>query len=108
MRKEFHNLDGTRLKRCDVYDIPPAPLALRQVSIGSGAAYWAAVTNTPCPMRHCRGLIRWAEAGNVAGYRICDSCHRHFLAAGNEEKRLRSKSQPLTPYVLFIIIIEYI
>lgn len=43
--------------------------------------YWAAVTDIPCPICSV-GTIRWAEAGYVPGYRICDSCGRHFQAEG--------------------------
>jgi hypothetical protein len=40
---------------------------------------WESVTDIPCPVCAC-GIIRWAEAGYVPGYRICDGCKRHFLA----------------------------
>jgi hypothetical protein len=44
--------------------------------------YWQAVTDVPCPC--CgTGTIRWAEAGNVPGYRKCDGCGKEFLAGGN-------------------------
>lgn len=44
--------------------------------------YWQAITDVPCPV--CRtATIRWAEAGYVPGYRICDGCGLHFLAGGN-------------------------
>lgn len=70
MRIETHNLDGQGPRRCHVYDVPPA-----------AAGYWPAVTDVPCPC--CEGgTIRWAEAGYVAGYRICDGCGRHYLAKG--------------------------
>ena len=43
---------------------------------GSG---WGSVTDIPCPV--CAdGTLRWAEAGYVPGYRICDRCARHYLA----------------------------
>ena len=46
--------------------------------------YWDAVTDAKCPVAKCRGVVRWSEAGNVPGYRICDSIHHHrFLADGN-------------------------
>ena len=35
-----------------------------------------------CPICNS-GTIRWAEAGYVPAYRICDVCHRHFLGGGN-------------------------
>jgi hypothetical protein len=69
-RTERHNLDGTGARRVRVYDVAPAD------------GYWPAVTDVPCPI--CDdGTIRWAEAGYVAGYRICDGCRRHFLASGD-------------------------
>lgn len=65
------NLDGRGARLTRVYAMPPHP------------DYWLAVTDVPCPI--CRGTIRWAEAGYVAGYRICDTCHRHFQADGDAE-----------------------
>lgn len=67
------DLDGSGVRRCSVYPMP------------AGADYWSAVTDVPCPMRLCRGRMRNADAVEL-GYRVCDSCHRHFLAAGNPEK----------------------
>ena len=73
MRYENHNLDGLGLKRCQVFDMPSILYK-----------YWEAVTDVECPC--CEdGIIRWAEAGFVPGYRICDKCGRHFLAQGNVE-----------------------
>ena len=88
MRIETHNFDGRGAKRTRVYDLPPKVLP---VTVGFGAHehtehwpdYWAAVTDVPCPC--CDGTIRWAEAGYVPGYRICDFCGRHFVAGGNAE-----------------------
>jgi hypothetical protein len=45
--------------------------------------YWSAVTDVPCPLDSCDGMLRWAENGYVPGYRICDHCGRHYLAAGD-------------------------
>jgi len=43
--------------------------------------FWPAVTDVACPV--CEdGTVRWAEAGYVPGYRICDGCGRHFMAEG--------------------------
>lgn len=72
MRYETHNIDGCGARPTRVYDLP---------SMGPHD-YWAAVTDVLCPIC-ATGTIRWAEAGYVAGYRICDGCHRHFLADGN-------------------------
>lgn len=48
----------------------------------AGMDYWSAVTDVQRPA--CgSGVIRWAEAGHVPGYRICDRCRRHYLAAGD-------------------------
>lgn len=44
--------------------------------------YWRSVTDVPCPFPRCHGVVRWAEAGHVPGYRICDRCGRHYLAKG--------------------------
>jgi hypothetical protein len=71
-RLEFHNLDGHGSRRTRVYDLPSR----------DPRDYWASVTDIPCPAEHCTGTIRWAEAGYVPGYRICDGCGRHFLARG--------------------------
>ena len=74
-RIEKHNLDGRRLRRCRVYPLTP------DFHVGE---YWPQVTDRDCPI--CRtGIIRWAEAGYVPGYRMCDSCGRHFQSSGNVE-----------------------
>ena len=73
MRIERHNLDGTGIRRYRVYDMPPSTDRLD---------YWRVVTNVPCPAAGCAGLIRWAEANHVPGWRICDGCGRHYLAQG--------------------------
>ena len=78
MRYEHHNLDGES-KRTQVYDLPPVPLT--DSTMPTYREYWPAVTDVPCP-RQCGGTVRWAEAGYVPGYRICDGCGRHFLAGG--------------------------
>ena len=72
MRYTMQNLDldgqGARPHR--VYAMPPME------------SYWGAVSDVPCPVCS-KGLITWAEAGYVPGYRICFGCKRHFLARGN-------------------------
>jgi hypothetical protein len=71
MRIEIHNLDGNGPRPCRVYEM----------QVVGPHDYWAAVTDVPCPV--CDGgIVRWAEAGYVPGYRICDQCQRHFLAKG--------------------------
>ena len=116
-----HNYDADRRReRTQVYDLPPAPRALRRTSVivehdlvlregesipeyrarmdalrprvgqttmqpTGPRQYWPAVTDVPCPAPRCAGIIRWAEAGYVPGYRICDGCGRHFLAAGHAD-----------------------
>ena len=70
-RYEDHNLDGQGFVRTRVYDLP----VLHE-------GYWRNVTDIPCPVCST-GMIRWHEAGYVAGYRICESCGRHFLAKGD-------------------------
>jgi hypothetical protein len=71
MRIESHNLDGRGFRRTRVYDLPQI----------SSRDYWLSVTDVPCPCCE-EGLIRWAEAGYVPGYRICENCGRHFMAKG--------------------------
>ena len=71
-RIEHHDLDGDGERPCRVYPMPAT----------APGAFWSAVTDVPCPS--CpSGMVRWAEDGYVAGYRICDACGRHFLAAGD-------------------------
>lgn len=64
--------DGTGPRWHDVYVLP-----------ASGEDYWASVTDVPCPVASCDGLVRWAEAGAVPGWRRCDGCGREYLAVGN-------------------------
>lgn len=66
------NLDGRGTRRVREYAMPPAT---------SQYDYWPSVTDVPCPCC-ASGTIRWAEAGYVPGYRICDGCGKHFLADG--------------------------
>ena len=73
-RIELRNIDGTGKRRCRVYELAPA----------DGPDYWSAVTDVLCPVCE-QGRVLWAEAGHVPGYRICDQCHRHFLAIGNAQ-----------------------
>lgn len=83
-RIEEHNLDGTGWRRTHVYDVPPAPEKNYKGELTGRNDYWRAVTDVPCPA--CKmGTIRWAEAGYVPGYRICDGCGRHFLARGTKD-----------------------
>jgi len=63
----------------------PRPAKAKFKMINGRRAYivagcgWEAVTDIPCPV--ClTGVVRWAEAGYVPGYRQCDSCGRQFLA----------------------------
>ena len=85
MRIEMYNLDGQGSKRCHVYDMPAATITIGGVHLQTIPDYWAAVTDVPCPIPSCNGTVRWAEAGYVPGYRICDECERHFLAKGTTE-----------------------
>jgi hypothetical protein len=74
-RIEHQNLDGRGSRPCRVYDLPCV----------SEHDYWANVTDVACPCCE-HGKIRWAEAGYVAGYRICSRCGRHFMAQGTMAK----------------------
>lgn len=47
--------------------------------------YWGAVTDVPCP-RCTTGIVRWAEAGYVPGYRVCDVCGQAWFAAGTRQR----------------------
>ena len=49
---------------------------------GDACTVWEHVTDVRCPVRGCSGMIRWAEAGYVPGWRICDRCDANFLAIG--------------------------
>ena len=71
-RIEHHDLDGLGSHPTRVYDLAPHP------------NYWPAVTDVPCP-GECGGIVRWAEAGYVPGYRICGGCGRHYMASGTSE-----------------------
>ena len=73
MRHEYHDLDGCGEKQCRVYDMP------------ARGDYWQSVTDVPCPIDGCDGLVQWHEAGYVPGYRICAKCLRHFLARGTAQ-----------------------
>ena len=75
MRIEMLDLDGCGPRRTRVCAVPRR----------RDGEYWPAVTDVPCPIATCGGQVRWAEAGYVPGYRICDRCGRHWLAAGNAE-----------------------
>ena len=69
---EHLNLDGRGDRPTRVYDTPSL----------SADDFWASVTDVHCP--GCSdGIARWAEAGYVPGYRICDGCGRHFIARGD-------------------------
>ena len=88
MRYEYHNLDGQRSRRVRVFDMAPVTQPVygqdRTTPIGGVPDYWTTVTDVPCPSA-CGGTVRWAEAGYVPGYRICDRCGRHYLAGGTGE-----------------------
>jgi hypothetical protein len=85
-RIEYHNLDGEGWRKTHVYDLPPTPEIDYKGQATGRKDYWRSVTDVHCPIDSCEGLIRWAEAGYVAGYRICDRCGRHFQAEGTAEK----------------------
>ena len=40
---------------------------------------WPSITDVPCPLSGCCGILRWAEAGYVPGYRICDGTTKHHF-----------------------------
>lgn len=84
---ERHDLDGTGYRKTRVYDM--LPVRIEQSTWPTGTImmpdYWSAVTDVDCPC--CEGgQVRWAEAGYVPGYRICDGCGRHFLSDGDSER----------------------
>jgi hypothetical protein len=86
MRHENRNLDGQGSRRVDIYDLPAtAPfMRFRDGALGD-REYWPSVTDVPCPIAACEGFIRWAENGYTPGYRICDTCGRHFIAEGDAQ-----------------------
>jgi hypothetical protein len=50
-----------------------------QKMTGITATTWDDITDVSCPIVGCEGTLRWAEAGYVPGYRICDGrLHHHF------------------------------
>jgi len=71
-RIESLDLDGGGPRPTRVYEMTARP------------DYWAAVSDVPCP-QCATGTIRWAEAGYVPGYRVCDECGRHYQASGTTE-----------------------
>jgi len=86
-RMESHNLDGRGMRRHRVFGVEPRMEDVYGAHgrvVGETPDYWGAVTDVPCPC--CDGgQVRWAEAGYVPGYRICDGCGRHFQADGSPE-----------------------
>lgn len=71
------------------YTMPPAPECAPGVR-----DYWAAVTDVPCPIPGCSGTVRWAEAGNVPGWRRCDGCGGEFLAGGTGDAPTLAGTDP--------------
>lgn len=71
-RYVVRDLHGTGARRVLVFAVP----------VVNPAEYWPNVTDIGCPVARCVGLVRWAEAGYVPGYRICDACGRHYRAGG--------------------------
>lgn len=61
IRKEHHDLHGNGSRLHEVYDMPRR----------SGAPWWEAVTEVPCPVLGCEQTVAWYEAGYVPGYRVC-------------------------------------
>lgn len=82
-RIEHSNLDGWGRRPYRVYDMAPKtqPVYSGDKIVAATPTYWPAITDIPCPTA-CGGTIRWAEAGYVPGYRVCDTCGRHFLGGG--------------------------
>lgn len=68
------NSDGRGARWHDVYVLPAH----------GRDDYWSQVTDVPCPIPSCSGVVRWAEAGAVPGWRRCDGRRHHeFLAGGS-------------------------
>lgn len=80
------NLDGQGRRNYRVFTMAAAtePVYHQSQVVGSTPSYWPAITDVPCPCG-CGGTIRWAEAGYVPGYRVCDTCGRHFIGGGKAE-----------------------
>jgi hypothetical protein len=49
---------------------------------------WALIAITPCPA--CAGNLRWAEAGQAPGYRVCENCGAAWIGqpAGGDAGRI--------------------
>lgn len=45
---------------------------------------WDDITDVRCPAPRCPGMLRWAEAGHVPGYRICDGSRHHHWELDTE------------------------
>lgn len=60
---------------------------------------WESITDVPCPCKDCDGILRWAEAGYVPGYRICDGTkhHHHFALDGGKLVEQRDRREKGTP-----------
>ena len=54
---------------------------MQKIAIDKTKIGWDQVTDIPCIIAGCPGLLRWAEAGYVPGYRICDCCGSHYALA---------------------------
>ena len=76
------NLDGQGTRPYRRYPLSPAPA--KDVGGMAVREFWPAVTDVPCPCCVV-GVLVWAEAGHVPGYRICDGCGRHYLAHGDAD-----------------------
>lgn len=60
--------------------MPPKTVLVRDTD-QRAPVHWPAVTDMPCPVCETK-TVRWAEAGHVPGYRICDGREAHFFARG--------------------------
>ena len=54
---------------------------MNKIAIDKTKIGWDQVTDIPCGVAGCPGLLRWAEAGYVPGYRICECCGSHYALA---------------------------
>lgn len=67
---EMHDLDGQGERRCFVY------------AMDAHADYWPAVTDVPCPVDGCDGMVKGAVPGHVPTSRACDDENHRFEARG--------------------------
>ena len=62
-------------------------MKIKNIAINTTKTGWDMVTDIACIVPGCPGSLRWAEAGYVPGYRICDCCGSHYALANPGSQR---------------------